>query len=297
MWDGTRILAPPQFAFGARVANPPHPNVGPFGANPGVTGGTNFILDTRNRTWNASLTKVAGQHTFKTGYYYFRSLQRRGAGNVTGNISFANDANNPLDTTFGFSNAAIGVFSTYTQSSRWAEGAYLAINHEAFIQDNWRVKSRLTLDYGVRFVTMRPQYDSYGYSANFLPEQWNAGTGAAAVRGRLRRTTCIPAPPPTAARWIRRPARCWGRTRRWPSARSCPTPARRPTACSRRAGASAGNVLRLSDHRHHAARRCGVGREGRSALRRPRRRRPVLRSRRRQTRSMARSTIRRSRAT
>ena len=84
MWDGTRILAPPQFAWGTRVANPPHPNVGPFGANPGVTGGTNFILDTRNRTWNASLTKVRGQHTLKTGYYYFRSLQRRGAGNVTG---------------------------------------------------------------------------------------------------------------------------------------------------------------------------------------------------------------------
>jgi hypothetical protein len=174
MWDGTRILAPPQFAWGTRVANPPHPNVGPFGANPGVTGGTNFILDTRNRTWNASLTKVAGQHTFKGGYYYFRSLQRRGAGNVTGNISFANDANNPLDTTFGFSNAAIGVFSTYAQTSRWPEGAYLAVNHEAFIQDNWRVSSRFSLDYGVRFAHMRPQYDSYGYSANFVPEQWNA---------------------------------------------------------------------------------------------------------------------------
>ena len=174
MWDGTRILAPPQFAWGTRVANPPHPNVGPFGANPGVTGGTNFILDTRNRTWNASVTKVQGQHTFKTGYYYFRSLQRRGAGNVTGNISFANDTNNPLDTSFGFSNAAIGVFSTYAQTSRWAEGAFLAVNHEAFVQDNWRIGRRLTLDYGVRFVHMRPQYDAYGFSSNFLPDQYKA---------------------------------------------------------------------------------------------------------------------------
>jgi hypothetical protein len=174
MWDGTRILAPPQFVWGTRVANPPHPNVGPFGANPGVTGGTNFILDTRNRTWNVSLTKVRGQHTFKGGYYYFRSLQRRGAGNVTGNINFGNDANNPLDTTFGFSNAAVGVFSTYAQTSRWAEGAYLAVNHEAFIQDNWRVGSGLTLDYGVRFAHMVPQYDAYGKSSNFLPEQWSA---------------------------------------------------------------------------------------------------------------------------
>jgi hypothetical protein len=173
MWDGTRIVAPPQFSWGTRVANPPHPNVGPFGANPGVVGGTNFILDTRNRTWNVSLSKVQGRHTLKTGYYYFRSLQRRGAGNVTGNISFANDTNNPLDTSFGFSNAALGVFSTYSQTSRWPEGAYLAVNHEAFVQDNWRLNNRLTLDYGVRFVHMRPQYDSYGYSSNFLPEEWN----------------------------------------------------------------------------------------------------------------------------
>jgi hypothetical protein len=173
MWDGTRIVAPPQFAWGTRVANPPHPNVGPFGANPGVVGGTNFILDTRNRTWNASVTKVVGQHQIKTGYYYFRSLQRRGAGNVTGNISFANDTNNPLDTSFGFANAALGVFSTYAQTSRWPEGAYLAVNHEAFIQDNWRMGNGLTLDYGVRFAHMRPQYDSYGKSSNFLPEQWD----------------------------------------------------------------------------------------------------------------------------
>jgi hypothetical protein len=172
MWDGTRIVAPPTFAWGTRVAFPPHPNVGPFGANPGVVGGTNFILDTRNSTWNASVTKVRGRHTVKGGYYFFRSLQRRGAGNVTGNISFANDTNNPLDTTFGFSNGAIGVFSTYSQSSRWAEGAFLAVNNEAFIQDNWRVSHRVTLDYGVRLVHMRPQYDSYGFSSNFLPDQW-----------------------------------------------------------------------------------------------------------------------------
>jgi hypothetical protein len=166
MWDGTRVLAPPSFAWGNRVANSPPNNVGPFG---------NFILDTDNLTWNANVTKVRGSHTYKTGYYYFRSLQRRGQGAITGNISFANDTSNPLDTTFGFSNAALGVFSTYSQLSRWGEGAYLAVNHEAYVQDTWRVKPRFTLDYGVRFIGMRPQYDSYGFSSNFLPERWQAG--------------------------------------------------------------------------------------------------------------------------
>ena len=170
MWDGTRVVAPPQFQWGNRVANAPPNNVGPFG---------NFILDTRNRTWNVSVSKVRGQHTYKSGYYYFRSYQRRGQGNITGTISFANDTANPLDTSFGFANAALGVFSTYSQLSRWGEGAYLAINHEAFVQDNWRVSSRFTLDYGVRFIHQRPQYDSYGFSSNFLPERWQRGDAPA----------------------------------------------------------------------------------------------------------------------
>ena len=147
---------------------------------------------------------MAGQHTLKTGYYYFRSLQRRGAGNVTGNISFANDTNNPLDTSFGFSNAAIGVFSTYTQTSRWAEGAYLAINHEAFVQDNWRVKNRLTLDYGVRFVT-------HAAAVRLVRLQRRTScprSGAPAQAPRLYVAGCVEQRlsvrgAPTATRWIR----------------------------------------------------------------------------------------------
>jgi hypothetical protein len=165
MWDGTRVVAPPQFQWGNRVTNAPPNNVGPFG---------NFILHNRTYNLNVTLTKVQGQHTIKTGYYYFKSYQRRGQGNITGTISFANDTSNPLDTSFGFSNAALGVFSTYSQLSRWGEGAYLAVNHESFIQDNWRLSNRVTLDYGVRFVHQRPQYDDYGFHSNFLPERWQA---------------------------------------------------------------------------------------------------------------------------
>jgi hypothetical protein len=167
-WDGSRVQAPPNFQWGTRVANnanTPPSNNSPFG---------NFILDTRNHTFNVTLTKVRGRHTYKTGYYFFRSYQRRGQGNILGTINFGQDNSNPLDSTFGFANAALGVFSTYSQLSRWGEGAYLAVNHEAFVQDNWQLTSSFTLDYGLRLVHQRPQYDSYGKSSNFLPEQWQA---------------------------------------------------------------------------------------------------------------------------
>ncbi|TAK10547.1 MAG: carboxypeptidase regulatory-like domain-containing protein [Acidobacteria bacterium] len=163
MWDVNRVQVAPSFAWGSRVANAPPNNLGPFG---------NFILDTNVWTVNGSITKIWSNHTIKTGYYHFRSLQRRGQGAISGNISFANDSNNPLDTSFGFANAALGVFSSYAQQSRWGEGAYLATNMEGYIQDNWKVKSNLTLDYGVRIVHQVPSYDSYLKSSNFLQDQW-----------------------------------------------------------------------------------------------------------------------------
>jgi hypothetical protein len=57
------------------------------------------------------------------------------------------------------------------------------VNHEAFVQDNWRVTSTLTLDYGLRFIHQVPQYDSYGQSSNFLPERWDPSAAPVLMRG------------------------------------------------------------------------------------------------------------------
>ena len=167
VWDGERVQVAPAFTWGGRVTNSPPNNLGPFG---------NFILDTNAGNANASVTRVMGRHTAKLGYYYFKSVQRRGEGPFYGAISFTNDeTNNPLDTSFPFANAAIGTFTSYNQQSRWGEGKYTAINHEFYIQDNWRVRPNLTLDYGLRFVHQVPQYDAYLQASNFLPETWARG--------------------------------------------------------------------------------------------------------------------------
>jgi len=165
VWDGTRVQAAPTFQWGSRVANAPPGNNNPF---------TNFILDTKAANANVTITKVIGRHTFKGGYYYGRSVQKRGQGNIFGTINFGNDTLNPLDTGFGFSNAALGIFSSYAQLSRWGEGAYTSINHEGFIQDNWKLGTRLTLDYGMRLVHQVPNHDQYYNDSNFFPNQWKA---------------------------------------------------------------------------------------------------------------------------
>ena len=44
-----------------------------------------------------------------------------------------------------------------------------------YIQDNWKVKGRLTLDHGLRFTHHGPQYDMKQQASNFFPDQWSAG--------------------------------------------------------------------------------------------------------------------------
>ncbi len=163
VWDGSRVQAAPSFSWGSRITNQPLNWSLPW---------SSFILEDRNRTGNFSLTKVKGSHTIKGGYQYAHLVQTRGTGAITGSINFGNDTANPLDTTFGYANALLGVFSSYSQVSRWGEGAHTGINHEFFLQDNWKVNQSLTLDYGMRFVHEVPTYDAYVSFSNFFPEKF-----------------------------------------------------------------------------------------------------------------------------
>jgi hypothetical protein len=162
MFQNGTILLPPTFNWGSLVGSAP-PNLNyPAWLNYNLT-----------QDVSVSMTKVTGHHTVKTGFYnhHSRKAQNRGGGGP-GSLSFANNTSNPLDTTFGFANAAIGVFNSMTQLSRFMEGSYVSNNTEAYIQDNWKVNRRLTIDAGIRFVRQQPQYDGLGQTSNFLPEKY-----------------------------------------------------------------------------------------------------------------------------
>ena len=174
-YNGSAVALVPLFQWGNRINNMPNPtNVA------GTTNGVPNINVNRSQDATVSLTRVFMDHTVKAGAYWNHAYKAQGlgaAGAITyaGVLNFGQDTNNPLDTGFGFSNAALGIFSTYQQQSQYVEGGYVYNNLEWYAQDNWRVSPRLTLDYGVRFVWMQPTYDSREQSSNFFLDKWKPG--------------------------------------------------------------------------------------------------------------------------
>jgi len=176
-WDGNRINLPPAFGWGTRIQG-----TAGVGALPGPPNQLfpGFLNINRTQDVAISLTKVKSTHTFKGGFYNNHSFkaQNTGAGGVAnlgfqGYVDFGNNTNNALDTGFGFANAAVGVFSQYLQQSKLIEGSMIYNNTEFYVQDNWKVNGRLTLDYGIRFTHQSPQYDQFLQMSNFFPNQWS----------------------------------------------------------------------------------------------------------------------------
>jgi hypothetical protein len=173
-WSGGQFLEPPSFSWGNRVNGTYAPPNFPF---PG------YLNINVTHDLSVSLTKVKGPHTIKGGYYFNHGYKGEnfnasgGGGTATspfGLLSFGNDTPgvNPYDTSFGFANAALGSYSSFVQTSRYTEGDYLNVNDEFYIQDNWKINRKLTLDYGARFVHMSPEKDGFPEASNFLAAKY-----------------------------------------------------------------------------------------------------------------------------
>ena len=189
-----------------------------------------FLNINATKDFAASVTRVAGRHTLKAGFYnnHSNKSQNQNSAATFGALNFSNDTSNPIDAQFGFANAVLGGFTSYNQLSRYIEGKYLYNNTEGYVQDNWKVNSRLTLDYGVRFVHMQPQYDSLGPGVELPAGEMDPESGAGAVSPPAASATSNPCSgvQPSGAESAHRPvARASDRRPR--SARSCRTPATR----------------------------------------------------------------------
>lgn len=103
-------------------------------------------------------SKVIGNHNIKTGILVLRSRKNEETvpalnGEFTFRPGHANSSGN------AYADALLGNFFDYTEAERSLEGWYRFTQAEVYVQDNWKLTPRLSLDVGVRYQYMQPQYD------------------------------------------------------------------------------------------------------------------------------------------
>lgn len=144
--------------------------------------GTPFVNFNHTIDITDSIAKVYGSHTFKAGIYLHKSDKDQTAfTSVNGTINFNRDANNPGDSNWAFSNALLGNYDTLQQSNQVLNGMYRSWNVEWYLQDSWHVTSKLSVEYGLRFYWVQPQFD-----AGLNTSAWNKSLYDPAAAGILR---------------------------------------------------------------------------------------------------------------
>ena len=239
-WDGTRLFKVPAFSWGNRVVAATGGGNTAMGAPPSVVypgfininthAGRRDQPDEGHRPPHVQ-DRVLQQPQPEAG------KQRPGRNATSGRSTSSRTPSASIRSTRRSASRTLRSGASATSCrppSTHVEGTFNYDNREAYVQDNWKVKSNWSIDYGVRFVHAVPQHDALLQSGNFLPDQWALSAApmllVPGLRGQhrdLHRRQPVGEEPGYGRA-------CSARTRGSPSARSCRTRARSGTVSSSR---------------------------------------------------------------
>jgi len=175
-------LGVPQGGVGVSLASQGF-STGPTGIQPGFpqyegvetlyfnsfTIGTNpFALDQVNNTYqvNDGFSRVVGRHTVKLGGQFTR-FDVKQLPDLVANGTFSFFGSGAQSTGNGFADFLLGLPDNYSQQSSPAFYE-LSVNGGLFIQDSWRVRPNLTVNYGLRWDYIRPWSEKHNQTSTLI---------------------------------------------------------------------------------------------------------------------------------
>jgi hypothetical protein len=175
-------LGTPQGGVGVSLADQGF-STGPTGIQPGFpkylgvetlyfntfTIGTNpFALDQVNNTYEVSdsFSKVRGSHTVKFGGQYSRFKVKQ-LPDLVANGTFSFFGSGAQSTGNGFADFLLGLPDNYSQQS---SPAFYELSAVAgiFAEDSWRVRSNLTMNFGLRWDYIRPWSEEHNQTSTLI---------------------------------------------------------------------------------------------------------------------------------
>ena len=169
----------------------PQINFGGGTGSPLTMGLTSNGLGAQTRySISESLTWTRGRHTMKFGFYHWRYLNNsRNQSTTAGSFSFNNQMTSQPDSSklsswgSSFASFLLGELSSANTTLQSTTG-YRFRSYSLFAQDDWRVTSKLTLSYGLRWDVAPAPYEVNSQVSSFSPAVMNpVGVPGALVFG------------------------------------------------------------------------------------------------------------------
>lgn len=152
-----------------------------FSINNGSPYGGGFTADAAGWPWNNAnptytyrdqIVKIWGPHNIYAGFYLAAAEKNENNGAETqGFLNFSDSS--PVSTGNAWADFLVGRISNFYQTNQQTKYYYRDKIFEPYVQDDWHVSKRLTLNLGLRMSGYGSYYEKYNNFYNFFPSQYN----------------------------------------------------------------------------------------------------------------------------
>jgi len=170
--NATHVIGAITLPFASQVPRVPSLN---FSDSEGLFGFGSYRDFNRNHNWFDNLSWSRGRHTLKFGfqYHWYQKSENAGSGNE-GTFSF--DDTDPVGNATleqEWANFLLGNVVGFSQTNSDFRAEVRQHQWEAYAQDNFRIKSNLTVTLGLRYSLFSQPTDAEGHATGFDPRRFN----------------------------------------------------------------------------------------------------------------------------